>query len=195
MSHTPDSELTAFQKELRQMMGHMIRGGVLNDVADRVEALPQDYELDPGRGDTAQLLRQWAQEKTSTPLTVRVHWAGTVQYPDGSALTHRVVIDGETPNGIAAELVVEGGDRIKLASLLDMEARDPYVPCPNNGCGTSDDCDPSDPALFAWTHVQVAGAGDEPRWYCSPHCVSNALARAGDELAAIDARNDLDGGL
>ena len=36
--------------------------------------------------------------------------------------------------------------------------------------------------------VDVADLGVEggPRWYCTPQCVSAALARAGEELAAID---------
>ncbi|MCI3277618.1 hypothetical protein [Streptomyces cylindrosporus] len=195
MNRTPDTELSQLQQELRSMIASTVRGGILNDVADRIEALPLDWELDPGRGDAVQQLRGWAQEKATAPLTVRVNWAGTVRYPDGSALAHRAVIDGETPNGISAELVVAGDDRVKLAALLDMEVRGIYATCLTTGCGTADDCDPSDPALLGWTRLHVAGTDDEPRWYCSPPCVSNALARAGDELAAVEACNELDGGL
>lgn len=36
------------------------RAAVLREAADAVEALPQDYECDPGRGDAADLLRRMA---------------------------------------------------------------------------------------------------------------------------------------
>ncbi|MFI1535533.1 hypothetical protein [Streptomyces anandii] len=122
-------------------------------------------------------------------------WARSVEYPDGSDLAKRAVIACTTSLGVAVELVVEGDDRLALASLLDAEVRDVHAPCPTLGCGTDDDCDPSDPALLGWARLEVAGAGDSGRWYCSPPCISNALARAGEVLAEADARAELDGGL
>ena len=195
MNHTPDTELTQLQRDLRRTIELVVRGSILNGAADNIAALPQDYELDPGRGDAVTHLRTWAQEDAAGPLKFRFTWSGTVRYPDGSDLTNKAVIDGGAPQRISAELVVDPDDRVKLAAFLDMEVRDVYAKCPNSGCGATDDCDPSDPALLGWSRLQVAGTGGEPAWYCSPHCVSNALARADDELAAAEARNDLDGGL
>ncbi|MEU9198885.1 hypothetical protein [Streptomyces sp. NPDC048332] len=47
------------------------RAEVLHQGADAVEALPQDYECDPGRGDAVLLLRQMAKAAPPdlTPLT------------------------------------------------------------------------------------------------------------------------------
>ncbi|WP_424862123.1 zinc finger domain-containing protein [Streptomyces sp. MMS24-I29] len=40
-----------------------VRAGALNEGADAINALPQDYECDPGRGDAAKLLRRMAGAK------------------------------------------------------------------------------------------------------------------------------------
>lgn len=40
------------------------RAEVLREAADAINALPQDYECDPGRGDSADLLRRMADEVT-----------------------------------------------------------------------------------------------------------------------------------
>ncbi|WP_019059986.1 hypothetical protein [Streptomyces prunicolor] len=194
MNHTPDTELTEPQQEMRRTIAAAVRFGILTHAADKITALPQDYECDPGRGNAVDLLREWALD--SDPLTITLDWAGSVSYPDGSDLTQKAVIDcSHAFQGVTVDLVVKGEQRIKLASLLDMELRDPYAKCSTPGCGTTDDCDASDPALFAWARLEVAGTGDQPSWYCTPMCVSNALARAGDELAAADHRAELDGGL
>lgn len=34
--------------------------GLLRKIADEVNDLPQDHELDPGRGESAERLRRWA---------------------------------------------------------------------------------------------------------------------------------------
>ncbi|MFI5880858.1 hypothetical protein [Streptomyces sp. NPDC051554] len=194
MNHTPETELTDYQQELRRAIAAGVRFGVLTHAADKIAALPQDYECDPGRGNAVDLLREWALD--SDPLTITLDWAGSVSYPDGSDLTEKAVVDcHHAAQGVTVELVVKGEQRIRLASLLDMEFRDPYAKCSTPGCGTTDDCDASDPALFAWARLEVAGTGDQPSWYCTPMCVANALARAGDELAAADHRAELDGGL
>ncbi|MFG2225344.1 hypothetical protein [Streptomyces sp. NPDC048644] len=39
-----------------------VRAEVLREAADTINALPQDYECDPGRGDAADLLRRMADE-------------------------------------------------------------------------------------------------------------------------------------
>lgn len=189
MNHTPDTELADHQGQLRRAIAAGVRFGVLTHAADKIEALPQDYECDPGRGNAVDLLREWALD--SEPLTMTLNWAGSVSYPDGSGLTQKAVVDcHHAAQGVTVELVVKGDDRIKLASLLDMELRDPYTKCTNVGCGSDHDLDTTD--VFGWTRLMVAGTDDTYRWYCTPMCVSNALARAGDELAAADARHELD---
>jgi hypothetical protein len=39
------------------------RSEVLREAADAINALPQDYECDPGRGDAAEMLRRMAGRK------------------------------------------------------------------------------------------------------------------------------------
>ncbi|MBZ6259722.1 hypothetical protein KVH22_29845 [Streptomyces olivaceus] len=109
--------------------------------------------------------------------------------PVGDAPVERVTIECESSYGGRAQLVVEGDDRRSLATFLDA-GRDVHAPCPHSTvCGTAQDLDVSDPMLFGWARLEVAGIDGGPRWYCTPGCVSNALARAADELAVVD---DLD---
>lgn len=128
------------------------------------------------------------------PMTLT--WDRSADIPAAADPVKRVVVNCESSYGGRAALVLEGDDRLALASLLDVElVRDIHAPCPHSAqCGTTEDLDPSDPALFGWTRVEVAGVEGGPRWYCSPQCVSSALARAGEELAA-DHQSELDGEL
>ncbi|MFI1002027.1 hypothetical protein ACIP10_15535 [Streptomyces galbus] len=114
------------------------------------------------------------------PMTIR--WTGVV----GAAELGRVVLRCESPYGGRADLVVDGSDRARLASLVDVPVRAVPGPCPTDGCGTADDYDASDPAMLGWSRVEVAGLDDGPRWFCAPSCVAAALARAGEQLAADD---------
>ncbi|MER7972302.1 hypothetical protein ABTX35_25490 [Streptomyces sp. NPDC096080] len=191
MKHTPEHLFTARHRALRKILGSVVRFGVLSDAADQIERLPQDWELDPGRGDAVLHLRQWAQ--SSTPVALNLDWAGSVDYPDGTALTERAVIRCASDAGIAVNVKILPEQRVRLASLLDMELRDVHDVCPTQGCGSDHDLDPVD--LFGWTRLLVAGTDDVYRWYCTPTCVSNALARAGETLAAADQRAELDGDL
>jgi hypothetical protein len=125
-------------------------------------------------------------------LPMVLTWTRRVQVPDVHTAHTQVVVECTSSYGGRADLVVTGEDRMALGSLLDAEARDVHATCRNDGCGTVDDYDASDPALFGWARVQVAGVENGPRWYCSPMCVSAALARAGDELALVDQADDLD---
>ncbi|MEH0547326.1 hypothetical protein QA802_30835 [Streptomyces sp. B21-105] len=119
----------------------------------------------------------------SFPMTLR--WTGGVDIPGPKDTHKRAVIECKSSYGGRAHLVVEGDARIKLASLVDAEVRDIHAPCTTELCGTDHDFDPTD--MFGWARLEVAGiADDRPRWYCSPPCVSNAVARAGDALAADD---------
>lgn len=139
-----------------------------------------------------------AAEGGTTPydgLPMTLTWARSVDVPEASDPAKRAAIHCESSYGGSAQLVVEGDDRLALASLLDAEiVTDPDAPCPNGAaCGTAEDLDPSDPTLFGWVRVDVAGIETGPCWYCSPQCVSAALREAGAELAAVDqAADDLD---
>ncbi len=190
--NTPDSELTQRHRDMRRALGAAVRLGILTHCADEIEALPQDYELDPGRGDAVQHLRTWARQDVAE-LRLTLSWAGSVTYPDGADLTQPAVIPCTAPGDVPVELVVAGEQRVQLASLLDAELRDPNTKCPTLGCGSPEDLDTTD--VFGWTRLMVAGTDEIPRWYCSPVCVAHALTRAGAELAAADARAELDGGL
>ncbi|MEV6122962.1 hypothetical protein AB0M23_21010 [Streptomyces sp. NPDC052077] len=114
-------------------------------------------------------------------------WTRTTAVPTVDARTGRAVVHCATPYGGRADLVVEDVERQALAAALDTPVPG-GAPCPHAAdCGTTADLDGSDPVLFGWSRLDVAGSGDGSRWYCSPACVSRALARAGAELAAADA--------
>lgn len=125
-------------------------------------------------------------------LPMRLTWNRSADIPEATDPVKRVAISCESSYGGRAELVVEGDDRTALASLLDAElVRDIHAPCPTPGCGTDAiTLDEGDPSIWGWTLAQVAGTDTPARWYCTPSCVSNALARAGEELAAIDQAAD-----
>lgn len=125
-------------------------------------------------------------------LPMKLTWKRSARVPDAHDAHKQVVIECTSSYGGLADLVVEGDDRLALASLVDAEVRDVNAQCPTDGCGTVDDYDVSDPALFGWARLEVAGVEGGPRWYCTPMCVSNALARAGGELASLDHGDDLD---
>jgi hypothetical protein len=136
----------------------------------------------------AELARRLLADPNGAPLNLT--WNRSATTPEATDPVKRVAVECLSSYGGRANLVVEGNDRLALASLLDMElVRDIHAPCPHSPqCGTGEDLDPSDPALFGWTRVEVAGIEGGPRWYCTPPCVSAALARAGEELAAIEER-------
>ncbi|MGC4912696.1 hypothetical protein [Streptomyces albogriseolus] len=121
-------------------------------------------------------------------LPMTLTWKRSAQLPLATDLLKRAVVECESSYGGRADLVIDGDDRRALASLLDSEiVLDIHAPCPHSQqCGTAEDLDASDPELFGWTRVEVAGIEGVPRWYCTPQCVSNALARAGEELTVID---------
>lgn len=117
-----------------------------------------------------------------------LRWGGGVDVPGpgdpaGSGCRVRLVTAGGGP----AVLALGGEERLALSALLDAEIRDINRPCPTLACGVpAEALDASDPALWGWTQLQVGGSDTPLRWYCSPPCVHDALARAGDELAAAD---------
>lgn len=125
------------------------------------------------------------------PMTLK--WTRKVGLPDDGRRDGHAIVECTSAYGGRADLALTGDERHALASLLDAEIiPDIYAPCPHStACGRHDDeIDASDPAMFGWARLDVAGVDDGPAWFCSPACVFNALARAGAELEQID---DLDG--
>ncbi|MFE2046621.1 hypothetical protein ACFXAZ_38065 [Streptomyces sp. NPDC059477] len=117
------------------------------------------------------------------PMTLRLKDGVSVP---GLGAPPRVVVRCTSSYGGRADLLVEGTERAALAALLVPDPVDVDGPCPTDGCGAPDGYGASGPARIGWARLEVAGIGDGPRWYCSPGCVSAAMARAGDELAADD---------
>ena len=119
-------------------------------------------------------------------LPMTLTWDRSAEIPAAADPVKRVIVDCLSSYGGRAALVLQGDDRSALASLLDAEVRYINAPCPHErGCG-SDDAHIDSNGVFGWARVEVAGVEGGPRWYCTPQCVSAALARAGEELAAID---------
>lgn len=111
-------------------------------------------------------------------------WDRSVDLPEGGTAEAYVIC--RIPDGGRAVLTLDTSERQALASLLDAQLVDIHQPCETEGCGSTEDWDPADPALWGWTRLQVAAVDDTPRWWCSSVCVQEAMARAGDELAAQD---------
>jgi len=148
------------------------------------EGRPSTYHLSVGEIFTA--ASDGSTVLDNIPTTVVWVRDRGIEFPDGGAPQTRAVVPCITAYGTRADLVLNGGERQDLASLLGQEVRDPHAKCATDGCGTVDDYDASDPALFGWSRLQIATLGDEPRWYCCDMCVFDALARAGHDLAADD---------
>ncbi|KPC86285.1 hypothetical protein ADL35_12445 [Streptomyces sp. NRRL WC-3753] len=127
-------------------------------------------------------------------LPMTLTWTRSADVPADGDRVKRVTVHCESSYGGRAHLVVDGDDRRALASMLDAElVRDIHDPCPHaKDCGTDEDLDASDPTLFGWARLEVAGIDGGPRWYCSAGCIFKAVARAGEDLAALDqAAEDL----
>lgn len=120
-------------------------------------------------------------------LPMTLTWNRSARVPDAHDAHKQVVIECTSAYGGRADLVVEGDDRMALASLVDSEIiRDINAPCPHEaGCG-SDDAHLDSAGVFGWFRVDVGGLDGGPRWYCSPGCVNAAMQRAGDDLALAD---------
>lgn len=170
------AELADARRELAAVAGAQRQ---INAVRRLLEGRPGTYHLPVA-------LLAAAAEYGTTPYDamppMTLEWTGNVHIPGDAE--HRAIVECRTPYDTRADLVVADGDRYKLAALVDPEPRDIHAPCPTEGCGTVDDYDASDPSLTGWARVEVAGLGDGPRWYCTPMCVANALALAGEQLAA-----------
>jgi hypothetical protein len=118
-------------------------------------------------------------------LPMNLTWHGTYDTPQAGS---RVTLHCTSSYGGRADLTVRGDDRQALAEILGTaeQASDIHATCATAGCGTAENLDPTNPFLVGWIRIEVACTEGGPRWYCSPQCVSNAMARAAEELAAAD---------
>lgn len=115
-----------------------------------------------------------------------ITWSGVVMGPSGDTAGERTLVPCTTSHGGQAALVLDAEQRQALGGLLLTPTRTGEA-CPTPGCGTpAEDLDASDPTVFGWVLVQVAGAETAARWWCSPECASDAVSEAGADLAAAD---------
>jgi hypothetical protein len=144
------------------------------------------------RDDDLMLVREILAAADSDPAAgapMTLTWSGVVDVPTADANPKRSIIDCRTPYGGRASLVVQGAERLALASLLDAEVRNVHAECGTEGCGAqATGLDQADDSMRGWSLLQVAGTAEPGRWYCSSMCVVDALARAGAELAEQDQR-------
>jgi hypothetical protein len=119
-----------------------------------------------------------------TPL--RITWDGVVAPPAGDRPGEPTLVGCTTARGGSAVLALDDEQRVDLAVRL-LAVVPPAEACATPGCGLADgDLDASDPTVWGWIRLDVAGAEDDPRWWCSPACATAAMAAAGAELAAVD---------
>ncbi|GGZ80480.1 hypothetical protein GCM10010389_17920 [Streptomyces echinoruber] len=132
-----------------------------------------------------------ASAPTTAPLTVT--WDGTVAGPAGDHPHEPTYVACKTARGGRAVLVLDQQQRLRLGDLL-LAVLQPAETCTTPGCGASAaELDESDPAMWGWIHLDVAGTDTGGRWWCSPMCVYAALVAARAELAAgADQRTTLD---
>lgn len=139
-----------------------------------------------------------APENTVVPCTTAL--GGPAGMVLSSRDAHRLAellgrVRDHTPDDIEARCVrcgctedapcAGGCSWVATAGMVDLCSA--CVDCGTPGCGLdADDVDESDPALWGWTLVQVAGTDGPARWMCSPPCAARAIHAAGEELAAAD---------
>lgn len=113
-------------------------------------------------------------------------WDGLVSGPSGDAEGERTLVPLTTEHGLQALLVLTDEQRLDLGGQLLATVHTAEA-CATPGCGlAADDLDASDPSVWGWVCVDVAGTEGGPRWWCNPLCVNAALAAARAELAAAD---------
>ncbi|MFJ2002148.1 hypothetical protein [Streptomyces chartreusis] len=121
------------------------------------------------------------------PLTVR--WDGTVAAPAGDGPGESTLVAGITARGGRA--VLDHDQRLRLGERLLNQVHAAET-CRTPGCGMAD-LDASDPSLYGWILLDVAGTEGGPRWWCTPQCVHAAVVAAAAELVADQAAG-LEGG-
>ncbi|MFI8817480.1 MULTISPECIES: zinc finger domain-containing protein [unclassified Streptomyces] len=108
-----------------------VRRGALLGGADAIEALPQDYECDPGRGDAVKLLRRLAGLTTTTEQPAGLTWEARADHAVRLYATTAIELeDARRDNArLRAERdeVIQQRDRISndtMAALTAAEQRD-----------------------------------------------------------------------
>lgn len=90
--------------------------------------------------------------------------------------------------GCTEDAPCEGGcSWVAAAGMVDLCSA--CVDCGTPGCGLpagADEMDESDPMLWGWIHVRVAGTEEPSRWVCSAACAAREIDARGEELAAAD---------
>lgn len=118
------------------------------------------------------------------PLTMS--WDGWLTEPDGDGPGEATLIRCTTSRGGRAVIDLSPEERLVLGAQL-LATLHTAEACTRDGCGTpAEDLDASDPKLWGWIAVDVAGVEGGPRWWCSPLCVNAAMAEAAIELAEVD---------
>ncbi|MFJ1664842.1 hypothetical protein ACIOK4_00345 [Streptomyces bottropensis] len=120
---------------------------------------------------------------TGGPLPIT--WEGVLVGPQGDGPGgDRTLLGCTTARGGVAVLALDDEQCTDLAAKL--ATVHPAEACATPGCGLADDqVDESDPTLWGWIRLDVAGSEQGPRWWCTPACATAAMTAAADQLAAI----------
>ncbi|MGW4030783.1 hypothetical protein ACWEFL_15930 [Streptomyces sp. NPDC004838] len=145
---------------------------LLLDADLRIAALPQDFELDPGRGDARRLLRAMAETPDTTGVCARCGCTDDAACPGGCTWVANP----------------------RMLDLCSACIR-PDGTCTTPKCGTTpyDPLGAAAPPEIGWVLEHVAGTLPPPTWVCSEWCAKFAIAVRGEQLAAAD-RADAAGG-
>jgi hypothetical protein len=124
--------------------------------------------------------------QTPSGVPLPVTWDGIVMGPSGDTDGERTLVPLTSSHGGPVALVLTDEQRLALGGLL-LTSTHAGESCPVPGCGTDAvTLDDSDPTMWGWILVQVAGTEIPARWYCNPWCASAAITAAGAELTAAD---------
>ncbi|MFU0241700.1 hypothetical protein ACKI1J_38920 [Streptomyces scabiei] len=121
---------------------------------------------------------------TAGPLPIT--WEGVLVGPQGDGPGgDRTLLGCTTARGGVAVLALDDEQCTDLAAKLTTVH--PAEACTTPGCGIADgDLDASDPMVWGWIRIDVAGTDDGPRWWCTPGCATAAMTAAAADLAAAD---------
>lgn len=119
------------------------------------------------------------------PITLA--WDGSVAPPAGDRPGEKTLIPLKTALDAEAVLELDDKQRAELGARLTANAHTVEA-CETPGCGMGAGAvvKAGPHALLGWILIDVAGASDGPRWWCSPACAGSAMAVAGAELAELD---------
>ncbi|MFD9445478.1 hypothetical protein ACFWBR_42465 [Streptomyces sp. NPDC060006] len=123
-------------------------------------------------------------QPTTMPLTMA--WDGLIAGPSGDGPGEATFVACTTSRGGKAVLALDPEERVALGGQL-LATLHTAEACGTGGCGCSaEDLDASDPQVWGFICVDVAGTEGGPRWWCSPSCAAAAMTAAAAELAEVD---------